>query len=243
MLLLIVIKHQIKNMTGSIIVLTVMIIVAGILISFFLVRLITRPIEKLTKGTRKIAEGNLKYRVSLNSNDEFGELASAFNSMAGDMEAHIRELNKEKKELLELKIAFEHRSQELEETLETNQKIQQDLIKSEKFATIGRLASFVAHELRNPLAAIKNISYFLSKMETFKDNKSKNMVQMLSSEVLRANKIIVELLDYSRVKKLTKLTIDIESFIDKVTKMVSFPDNIKLTKKIASFGACYLSFK
>lgn len=77
------IKHQIKNMTGSIIVLTVMIIVAGILISFFLVRLITRPIEKLTKGTRKIAEGNLKYRVSLNSNDEFGELASAFNSMSG----------------------------------------------------------------------------------------------------------------------------------------------------------------
>lgn len=230
------IKHQIKNMTGSIIVLTVMIIVAGILISFFLVRLITRPIEKLTKGTRKIAEGNLKYRVSLNSNDEFGELASAFNSMAGDMEAHIRELNKEKKELLELKIAFEHRSQELEETLETNQKIQQDLIKSEKFATIGRLASSVAHELRNPLAAIKNISYFLSKMEPFKDNKSKNMVQMLSSEVLRANKIIVELLDYSRVKKLTKLTINIESFIDKVTKMVSFPDNIKLTKKIENFN-------
>lgn len=154
----------------------------------------------------------------------------------GDMEAHIRELNKEKKELLELKIAFEHRSQELEETLETNQKIQQDLIKSEKFATIGRLASSVAHELRNPLAAIKNISYFLSKMETFEDNKSKNMVQMLSSEVLRANKIIVELLDYSRVKKLTKLTIDIESFIDKVTKMVSFPDNIKLTKKIENFN-------
>lgn len=149
----------------------------------------------------------------------------------GDMEAHIRELNKEKKELLELKIAFEHRSQELEETLETNQKIQQDLIKSEKFATIGRLASSVAHELRNPLAAIKNISYFLSKMETFEDNKSK-----IWYKCYRANKIIVELLDYSRVKKLTKLTIDIESFIDKVTKMVSFPDNIKLTKKIENFN-------
>ena len=38
------------------------------------------------------------------------------------------------------------------------------------------------------------------------------------------------------MKKLTKLTIDIESFIDKVTKMVSFPDNIKLTKKIENFN-------
>jgi signal transduction histidine kinase len=58
------------------------------------------------------------------------------------------------------------------------------LIKSEKFATIGRLASSVAHELRNPLAAIKNIAYFLSKMGAFSDDKSKQMINMLSSEVL-----------------------------------------------------------
>ena len=57
-------------------------------------------------GTKKIAAGNLGYRVPLNSNDEFRELANSFNSMASDMEIHIRELNKEKKELLGLKIAF-----------------------------------------------------------------------------------------------------------------------------------------
>jgi len=230
------INYQIKKMTRSIILLTLVVVCAGIIMSLFLVRIIVKPIKELMLGTRKIAVGNLSYRVHLNSNDEFKELASSFNFMAEDMEVHIRELNKEKKELLDLKVAFEQRSQELEETLDKVQNMQKDLIKSEKFATIGRLSSSVAHELRNPLAAIKNIAYFLSKMGAFSDDKSKQMVGMLSSEVLRANKIITDLLDYSRAKKLNKLNIYIESFIEKVSKMVPLPNNIKLIKDIENFN-------
>ena len=230
------IKHKFKKITRGIVVLTLLVILIGIMMSFFLVKIVIGPIKKLIIGTRKISTGNLKYRVYLSSNDEFEDLASSFNSMADDMEIHINELNKEKEELLNLKIAFEDRNQELEKALEKVKNMQQDLIKAEKFATIGRLASSVAHELRNPLASIKNIAYFLSKMRTFdNDDKSKNMVQMLSSEVLRANKIITELLDYSRIKKLTKMSLDIESFFDKVIKMVPLPENIKLIRKIERF--------
>ena len=229
------INYQIEKMTKSIILITLIVVFVGIILSFFLVKIIVHPIRELMLGTKKIAAGNLGYRVSLSSNDEFKELASSFNSMASDMEIHIRELNKEKKELLNLKIAFEQRSQELEETLEKVQSIQKDLIKSEKFATIGRLASSVAHELRNPLAAIKNISYFLSKLGAFSDSKSKQMVGMLSAEVLRANKIITDLLDYSRTKKLNKLNIDTVSFINKVIPAVPVSDNIKITTDIEKF--------
>ncbi len=229
------INYQIERMTKSIILITLIVVLAGIVMSFFLVKIIVHPIRELMLGTKKIAVGNLSYRVPLNSNDEFRELATSFNSMASDMEIHIRELNKEKKELLNLKIAFEQRSQELEETLDKVQNIQQDLIKSEKFATIGRLASSVAHELRNPLAAIKNISYFLSKMGAYSDNKSKQMVNMLSSEVLRANKIITDLLDYSRTKKLNKLSVDIIAFIDKVIPAVPLPTNIALLTDLEKF--------
>ncbi len=229
------INYQIEKMTKSIILITLVIGFAGIIMSSFLVKLIVKPIRELMLGTKKITAGNLGYRVPLNSNDEFRELASSFNFMASDMEIHIRELNKEKKELLNLKIAFEQRSQELEETLDKVQNIQQDLLKSEKFATIGRLASSVAHELRNPLAAIKNISYFLSKMGAYSDNKSKQMVNMLSSEVLRANKIITDLLDYSRTKKLNKLSVDIVTFINKVIPAVPVPTNILITKNLEKF--------
>lgn len=231
------INYQIEKMSKSIIFLTMVVILAGIIFSTFLVRMLVKPIRELTIGTKKIASGHLGYRVPLTSKDEFRDLAISFNSMAADMEIHIRELNKEKKELLNLKIAFEQRSQELEETLDKVQNIQQDLIKSEKFATIGRLASSVAHELRNPLAAIKNISYFLSKTEVFKDDKSNQMVNMLSSEVLRANKIITDLLDYSKAKKLNKLAVEIDSFMDKAISAVPLTEQIKIVKNVEPFKA------
>ena len=216
---------------------SVMIIFVVLLISRYLFMLmIEKTVGKVIKGFEEIAKGNLQYRVYLNSNNKFKILANSFNSMANNMDGYIKELNKEKRKLLNLKIAFEDRNQELEKAFEKVRNMQQDLIKAEKFATIGRLSSSVAHELRNPLASIKNIAYFLLKMKTFdNDDKAKNMVQMLSSEVLRANKIITELLDYSRIKKLTKMSLDIELFFDKVIKMVPLPENIKLIRKIESF--------
>lgn len=231
------INYQIDKMSKSIVFLTLIVVLAGIIIAIFLIKILVKPIQELIIGTKKIAMGNLGYRVPLNSRDEFRDLATSFNSMAADMEIHIRELNKEKKELLNLKIAFEQRSQELEETLDKVQNIQQDLIKSEKFATIGRLASSVAHELRNPLAGIKNIAYFLSKMGAFSDDKSKQMVNMLSSEVLRANKIITDLLDYSKTKKLNKLEVTIDSFVEKSLLAVTMPEQVNILKDFESFTA------
>ena len=229
------VNYQVRKM-AIVIAFSVMIMFVALFMSLHLLVLIIEPVKKVIKGFKEIAKGNLKYRIYPNSSYKSKVLIDSFNSMADDMDIHIKELNKEKKELLNLKIEFEDRNQELEKALEKVKNMQQDLIKAEKFATIGRLASSVAHELRNPLASIKNIAYFLSKMRTFdNDDKSKNMVQMLSSEVLRANKIITELLDYSRIKKLTKMSLDIESFFDKVIEMVPLPENIKLIRKIERF--------
>ena len=109
--------------------------------------------------------------------------------------------------------------------------MQKDLISAEKFATIGRLSSSVAHELRNPLASIKNISYFLLKMGNYSNDKEKKMIQMLSDEVVRSNKIITELLDYSKTKQINKLEIDISVLIDKAIKSVPVAENIKVIKQ------------
>lgn len=226
------VNYQIKKMTNTILLITALVILAGIVISSFFVQILVKPIQALTLGTKKIAAGNFDYRVPITTSDEFAVLATSFNSMATDMATHIREINREKRELLELKVALEQRTLELEETLDKVKKIQDDLIRSEKFATIGRLASNVAHELRNPLSAIKNISYFLSRMGAFSDDKSKQMVNMLSSEVLRANKIITDLLDYSKTKKLNKQEVPIETFIEKAIASVPMPQQIELIKHI-----------
>lgn len=231
------VSKEVDKITKSALALTVIVIIASILLSFFLIKVLLNPIKELALGTKKIAEGNLSYRVPLTSSDELSDLAESFNSMAQDLKSYVDELNNEKQDLLKLKIMLEQRGKELEETLDKVQNIQQELLRSEKFATIGRLAASVAHELRNPLASLKNISYYLSKIGSFEDVKAKKMLDMLSSDVSRANKIITDLLDYSRAKKLNKLEMWIDEFIDKAISNVVLADNIEVVKKLERFKA------
>jgi signal transduction histidine kinase len=51
-----------------------------------LTRQITRPVKALITGARRISKGELSYRVTTRSNDEIGELADSFNSMAATLE-------------------------------------------------------------------------------------------------------------------------------------------------------------
>jgi signal transduction histidine kinase len=113
--------------------------------------------------------------------------------------------------------------------------MQEELVHSEKFATIGRLASSVAHELRNPLASLKNIAYYFTRIGVFKDEKTKKMLDMLSADVGRANKIITDLLDYSKAKKLNRLETYMDDFMEKAVANVPLPDNIRLVKNFSHF--------
>jgi len=58
----------------------------AILLTFFLSRRISAPIKTLTHATRQLGQGDLSQRVQSKNKGEMGELAQAFNSMAGDLE-------------------------------------------------------------------------------------------------------------------------------------------------------------
>jgi signal transduction histidine kinase len=61
--------------------------VVAILLGLLLTRQFTKPIRALKKGAARIARGDLAYRVSVKSRDEFGELARSFNSMAASLDS------------------------------------------------------------------------------------------------------------------------------------------------------------
>ena len=58
---------------------------AAVLFILAFARRITRPLAELVKGTQKIGEGKLDYRIELNTRDELGVLADSFNKMAGQL--------------------------------------------------------------------------------------------------------------------------------------------------------------
>lgn len=88
-----------------------------------------------------------------------------------------------------------------ERTLELKRS-QDELTRAEKLAMIGRLASNVAHELRNPLGVMKNVVYYLNMLDPVKDNRDvKENLDIVSQEIENSNRIISDLLEFSRTRK------------------------------------------
>jgi len=79
------ILQNIRNAKIFILVLTVIIIILGILLSLGLSKYFSNPIMKLRESTKALGMGNFDHRVSINRNDELGDLGSAFNKMAEDL--------------------------------------------------------------------------------------------------------------------------------------------------------------
>jgi PAS domain S-box-containing protein len=76
--------------------------------------------------------------------------------------------------------------------------IEQKLLKSERFASIGELAGMVGHDLRNPLSGIRVASFYLSKKFDSKLNaEEKAMFETIDRNIIYSDKIINDLLDYA----------------------------------------------
>lgn len=161
---------------------TLAVLLVATLITAILVWRFTRPISDLSDAARRVASGDLDFRVpDSERRDEMGQLASRFNEM----------------------IAGLGRTRELETQL--NQ--------AQQSAVVGRLASAIAHEIRNPLNYINLTLDHLrtafapedaQKRETFE-----RLAVQLKAEVARINAHISEFLNYTRPPKLDMQPLDL----------------------------------
>jgi PAS domain S-box-containing protein len=67
-------------------------IIATVVVALIMARALGRPIDLLLKGTQRIADGDLTYRVQVESDDAIGQLARSFNRMAGRLKKSRQEL-------------------------------------------------------------------------------------------------------------------------------------------------------
>jgi signal transduction histidine kinase len=109
---------------------------------------------------------------------------------------------------------------------------QEQLIRKEKLAVLGQLAGGVGHELRNPLAAIKNTAYFLDMVLEEPDPKVKEMLEILEKKVDTCERIISSLLDFARVKSPTRRKVDIKEMVQETLSRIAVPESVEVVSQL-----------
>ena len=116
----------------------------------------------------------------------------------------------------------------VEEKTRQLKEAQIQLVKSERLAAIGELAGMVGHDLRNPLSGIKNAAYYLQKKDMCKESRFREMLDVIDMCVNHSNKIINDLLEYSRELNLDKENCSLGELIRDAFALVKVPDSIKV---------------
>ena len=141
-------------------------------------------------------------------------------------------IEEEEEELVLLAIEdITERKKAYDELKETREK----LFRFEKLATLGKLAGIVSHELRNPLGAIRNSVYFLRlKLDpSLQDEKIKRHLEIMDQEISNSDRIINDVLFFSRVKQLIITQNNLNEILKAALKKVITSPNIKVDTDLA----------
>jgi PAS domain S-box-containing protein len=138
----------------------------------------------------------------------------------------IGSLKKARKQLEEYAAQLE---QKVEERTRELKKYQEQLLKAQRFAVIGELASMVGHDLRNPLTSIAGARYYLKKRSGLgADGKTKEMLKLIGKNIEYSNKIINDLLDYSREIELETIQRTPKSIVREALSLIEIPKSVQV---------------
>jgi PAS domain S-box-containing protein len=109
---------------------------------------------------------------------------------------------------------------------------QEQLVRQERLATLGQLAGSIGHELRNPLGVISNAVYFLKMTQSNASDKVKEYLDIIEKETRTSDKIVTDLLDFTRIKSVDRRPVPVSKLIHQSLERQPVPPSIDVALEI-----------
>ncbi len=204
------IEHTLRSNTLTVFSLAFgFVLLAGLLVSYLVNRMIYLPLRDLEDGAKRLAAGDLEKKIPVRSSDEFGELAKSFNSMTDA----LRQSN------VDLRNWGRTLERKVEEARQELRAAHAETARSEKLASVGLLAAGIAHELNNPLTGVLTFAHLVRK-NLPDDSRDAEDLDLVIRETKRCATIIRRLLDFSREKAPEKSWSNLNNLITDTVKLI-----------------------
>jgi two-component system, NtrC family, sensor kinase len=214
-------EQNVAESTRQVLIYTILAVLGvALLISAFVRHMLGGPLRALTEGTRRLGSGELGYQIQLHSSGELQDLAGSFNTMSRQIQEAHREIN-----------AWNHTLEErVEQKTRELSGAQEEMLRVERMASIGKLAAVVAHEINNPLAGILTYSKLLQKRlsrEAAPNAENIGMLELMESESRRCGDIVKNLMTFARPSSINMEPSDLNAVIDRCVRLVQHQLTLK----------------
>ncbi len=179
-----------QQRASTLIIITILAAAALLTLGLILtVRMISRSLAALQKGTEAIGAGHLGYRTGLTTGDELGDLSKSFDFMTERLQAATVSKAKLEQEVEERKKA-------------ENAARESNVLLQERNSELDSFNYSVSHDLRGPLRAISGFAHILEKNHSTQlDEEGRSHLQRISKASQRMAQIIDDLLTLSRITR------------------------------------------
>lgn len=214
-------EQNVAESTRQLAIYTILAVLGVALLSAAFVRyMLGGPLKALTAGTHAIGSGDLGYQIQVESNGELRDLANSFNTMSHQLlEAH-QEINSWTRTL---EARVEEKTRQLSSA-------QEEMLRVERMASIGKLAAVVAHEINNPLAGILTYAKLLRKRLSREPNPNAeniSMLELVETESRRCGEIVKNLMTFARPTSMNREPADLNAIIDRCVRLVQHQLKLK----------------
>lgn len=184
-------------------------LVLALILGALLANQVSRPVRDLAQSARALGDGNFNAPLPRSRLEEVATVSETFGAMRAALSARLAEL--------------QTANRELEDRAVRLVSLQSDMLQRERLAASAQLVGHLAHEIRNPVATLRNLLAVIER-RLANDPEGREYAALAIDELLRMHELAERMLDLNRPRDPTVQIADVAQVARDVARLVSAGD-------------------